>query len=77
MAQAGIIRSVDATLVQPYAVGPVKLLHVLEVPRGQELEQRAEVNEVFVVQLFQGCIKLCQQVFVCGFMFIRAGKALP
>ena len=49
--------SVDATLVQPLAIRPVELLDVLEIPRGQELEQRAEVSELIAVEMFQGRIE--------------------
>ena len=55
--RAGTPYSVDATLVQPLAVGPVELFDVFEVPRRQKLEQRAEVNELIAVEMFQGCIE--------------------
>ena len=68
--------SVDATLVQPLAVGPVELFDVFEVPRRQKLEQRAEVNELIAVEMFQGRIELRQQMVVRSLVFIDLGEEL-
>jgi hypothetical protein len=63
-------------IVQPRAAGLVELLHVVEVPRGQEPKERWDVESFFVVDLFQSHVELCQQVVVSGAMFVDTGEAL-
>jgi hypothetical protein len=67
---------IDAVLVQPRAAGLVELFNMVEIPRGQEREQRWEVKDFFVVNLLQSRVEFSKQMLVCGPMVVDAGEAL-